>query len=243
MNLSDDENALLTCIRQARESRETTAPKAEELGVGIDGAYRVQAALGEGREVVGYKLGLINPEGRAQMGVDSPIYGRVFEDMILASPVWLSSFLQPQFEPELAVVLGEDLPPGISPGAAHAAIGGIYLAIDFLSNVWEGGAPVVADVVANNVAGGGFLLGERLLSEPLEGNLRLYHSGQLLTEGPVGNIGNIGERLVWLSQTVGGLEAGQVIFLGTPGAAQEATPGTIELHGPRGSVLVANLQD
>jgi len=56
-------------------------------------------------------------------------------------------------------------------------------------------------------------------------------------------MGNTGERLVWLSETVGGLKAGQVIFLGTPAAPQEATAGTIELHGPRGSVLVADLQD
>lgn len=243
MNLNQDENALLEHIREAREKGETTPPKAEELGVGIEGAYRVQAALGEGREVVGYKLGLIKPEGQAQMGVDSPIYGRIYEGMISESPVRLNSFLQPQFEPELAVVLGEDLPPGTSPGAAHVAIGGIYLGIDFLSNVWEDGTPVVADVVANNVAGGGFLLGERLLREPLEGNLRLYHNGDLLTEGPVGGIGNIGERLVWLSESVGGLEAGQAIFLGTPAAPQEAVAGTIELHGPRGSVLVADLQD
>jgi len=243
VNLNQDENALLEHIKEARKNSETTPPKAEELGVDIEGAYRVQAALGEGRELIGYKLGLIKPEGQAQMGVDSPIYGRVYEDMIFESPVPLSSLLQAQLEPELAVVLGESLPPGVSPGAVYAAIGGIYLAIDFLSNVWEDGAPVVADVISNNVAGGKFLLGERLLSEPLEGNLRLYHNGQLLTEGPVGGIGNVGERLVWLSETVGGLEAGQVIFLGTPAAPQEAVVGTIELHGPRGSVLVADLED
>ncbi len=243
MNLNQDENTLLEHIKEARKNRETTPPKAEELGVDIEGAYRVQAALGEGREVIGYKLGLIKPEGQTQMGVDSPIYGRVYEDMIFESPVPLSPLLQPQLEPELAVVLGEGLPSGSSPGAAHAAIGGIYLAIDFLSNVWEDGTPVVADVVANNVAGGGFLLGDRLLSEPLEGNLRLYHDGHLLTEGPVGGLGNVGERLVWLSETVGGLEAGQTVFLGTPAAAQEAAPGTIELHGPNGSVLVADLQE
>ncbi len=243
MDLNQDENALLEQIREARKNRVTTPPRAEEFRVDIEGAYRVQAALGEGREVIGYKLGLIKPEGQTQMGVDSPIYGRIYEGMILGSPVRLNSFLQPQLEPELAVVLGESLPPGVSPGAVHTAIGGIYLGIDFLSNVWEDGTPVVADVIANNVAGGKFLLGERLLSEPLEGNLRLYHNGQLLTEGPVGGIGNIGERLVWLAETVGGLEAGQVIFLGTPAAPQEAVVGTIELHGPRGSVLVADLED
>jgi 2-keto-4-pentenoate hydratase len=243
VDLNQDEKALLEQIREARKNRETKPPRAEELGVDIEGAYRVQAALGESREVIGYKLGLIKPEGQAQMGVDSPIYGRIYGGMVLESPVRLSPFLQPQLEPELVVVLGESLPPGASPGATQAAIGGVYLGIDFLSNVWEGGAPIVADVVANNVAGGGFLLGERLLNEPLEGNLRLYHNGQLLTEGQVGDIGNVGERLAWLSETIGGLGAGQVIFLGTPAAPQEAEPGTVELHGPHGSVLVASLQD
>ena len=241
MDLSDNENTLLNHIREARESHETTPPRAEELGVGIDGAYKVLAALGEGREVVGYKLGLISPAKQDQMGVDSPIYGRVYEDMLLQSPVRFSSILQPQLEAELAVVLGEDLPPEASPGAAHTAIGGIYLAIDFLSSVWEDYEFGAADMIADNASGGGFLLGERLLNEPLEGNLRLYHNGRLLTEGPVGDIGNIGERLIWLSRSVGGLKAGQAIFLGSPAAAREAATGTIELHGPRGSVLVAEI--
>ena len=243
MNLNRAEDTLLSHIREARENRETTAPKAEELGVDIEGAYKVQAAVGEGREVLGYKLGLIGPTKQAQMGVDSPIYGRVYEGMILQSPVSLSSMVQPRLEPELAVVLGEDLPPGASPGAVHTAIGGIFLAADFLSSVWEDYQFGAADVVADNASGGGFLLGERLLIEPLEGNLRLYRNGRLLTEGPVGDTGNIGERLAWLSKTVGGLEAGQTIFLGSPAAAVEAAPGTLELHGPRGSVVVADLQE
>jgi 2-keto-4-pentenoate hydratase len=243
VDLSDNENTLLTHIRDARERRETTPPRAEDLGVDVEGAYRVQAALGEGWEAIGYKLGLVGPAKQAQMGVNSPVYGQVYRDMILASPVRLGTFLQPRLEPELAVVLGEDLPPETSPGAAHLAIGGIYLAIDFLSSVWEDYEFGAADVVADNVSGGGFLLGERLLSEPLEGNLRLYHNGRLLAEGPVGDVGNTEERLLWLSKTVGGLQAGQTIFLGSPAVAQEATPGTVELHGPNGSALIADLQD
>ena len=243
MDLSEGENALLSHIREAREKRETMPPQAEALGVGVDGAYKVQAAMGEGREFIGYKLALIGPAKQTQMGVNSPIYGRVYKDMILESPVRLSSMIQPRLEPELAVVLGEDLPPDTSPGTVHLALGGIYLAVDFLSSVWEDYRFSAADVVADNASGGGFLLGERLLSEPLEGDLRLYHNGRLLTEGPIGDIGNIGERLAWLSETVGGLKAGQAIFLGSPAAAQEATVGTIELHGPKDSVLVAELQD
>jgi 2-keto-4-pentenoate hydratase len=243
VGLSDGENALLSHIREARKNREATAPKAKELSVGIEGAYKVQAAMGEGREVLGYKLGLIGPTKQARVGVDSPIYGRVYEDMILAPPVRLRSMVQPRLEPQLAVVLGEKLLPETSPGAAHRAIGGIFLVIDFLNSVWKDYEYGAADVIADNASGGGFLLGERLLIEPLEGNLRLYHNGQPLTEGPVGGSGNVVERSVWLSKIVGGLEAGQTIFLGSPAAAAEAKPGTIELRGPRGSVLVTELQD
>jgi len=242
VDLSEGENALLSHIREARENHETTTPRAEELRVEVEGAYRIQAAMGEGREVVGYKVGLIGPAKQAQMGVDSPIYGRVYDYMILESPVRLGSMIQPRIEPELAVVLGEDLPPDASPGAAHLATGGIYLAIDFLSSVWEDYKFSAADVVADNTSGGGFLLGERLLTEPLEGNLRMYHNGRLLTEGPIGDTGNMGERLAWLSKASGGLKAGQTIFMGSPATAEEAEPGTIELYGPHGSVLVAELQ-
>lgn len=243
MNLSEGENALLAHVREARERGETTTPRAEELGVGVEGAFKVQAAFGEDREVLGYKLGLIASAKQTQMGVDSPIYGRVYRGMLLSSPVSLDSMVQPRLEPELAAVLGEDLPPDASPGAAHSAIGGIFLAVDFLSSIYEDYEFGAADVIADNASGGGFLLGERLLIEPLEGNLRLYLNGQLLTEGPVGDTGNVGERLAWLSKAVGGLEAGQEIFLGSPAAAVEAAPGTLELHGPRGSVMVASLQE
>jgi hypothetical protein len=65
----------------------------------------------------------------------------------------------------------------------------------------------------------------------------------LLAEGPIGDTGNMGERLAWLSKASGGLKAGQTIFMGSPATAHEATPGIIELHGPRNSVLVAELHD
>lgn len=243
MGLSEAENALLSRVRKAREKGDTTTPTDEERGVDVEGAYRVQAVMGEGRRLLGYKLGLLAPAEQARMGVDSPIYGRVYEGMVLESPVRLGSMPQPRLEPELAVVLAGDLAPDASPGTARLAVGGAFLAIDFLSSVWEGYEFGVAGVIADNASGGGFLLGDRLLGEPLEGNLRLYHGGRLLTEGPVGDAGNAAEKLAWLAGAAGGLDAGQVVFLGSPAATQEATPGTVELYGPGGSVLVAELRE
>ena len=93
MNLNQAENSLLTRVREARTSRKTTMPQLEAVGVDLEGAYRIQAALGEHRELKGYKFGLISPAKQAQMGISAPIYGRVYAEMLLESPVHVSQFI------------------------------------------------------------------------------------------------------------------------------------------------------
>jgi 2-keto-4-pentenoate hydratase len=243
VNLNQAENNLLTQIKEARSRRKTLLSQVEPVGVDLVGAYRIQAALGEHRELKGYKFGLISPAKQAQMGINAPIYGRVYAEMLLESPVHLSRFIQPRIEPELAVVLRDDLPTQVLPGAAQLAVGGVFLGVDFLDSIWEGYRFSVDEVVADNASGGGFLLGKQQLREPLTGRLSLYLNGELLTEGPMEALGDIGERLSWLSEKVGGLKAGYVIFLGSPAAALPAQPGVLELHGPRESVLSAMVEE
>src|SRR5438874_9020954 len=243
MKLSHSEQRLLIYVQEARRGRQKILPKAEGLGVDLDGAYRIQALLGEKRELRGYKLGVTSPAKQAQMGIKSPTYGRVYAEMLLNSPVHLSQFIQPRLEPELAVVMRDDLPAHVSPEAARLAIGGIFLGVDFLDSIWEGYRFSIAEVVADNTSGGGFLLGKQQLREPLAGRLSLRLNGELLTEGPVEALGDIGERVSWLSQQVGGLKAGYVIFLGSPAAALPARPGRLELHGPQESVLSARVEE
>lgn len=234
-------NALMARVREARAIGRTV--EKDEAEVDLASAYGIQESLGEGRELKGYKLGLISPAKQEQMGLDAPIYGRVYAEMLLEGPVSLSQFIQPRMEPELAVVLGEDVPHTAEPQAAYLAVAGTFLAVDFLDSVWDGYSFGIADVVADNASGGGFLLGERLLEEPFSGNLSHYLDGEQIAEGPLAVLENPGERLVWLAGEVGGLVTGQVIFLGAPAAAQEARPGTLELRGPQGSVLVVRIEE
>ncbi len=248
MDLSREAAVLRETIHQARAERRTV--RSEDLNVYLGEAYLVQEELGEGRELKGYKLGLLSPNKQAQMGIDSPIYGRVYSDMLLESPVSLGRFIQPRLEPELAVVLDSDVVPRMSPEQARAAVGRVLLGVDFLDSVWEGYRFDISDVVADNASGGGFLLGEEPLSAPFDGLLQLYLDGELLTEGPVEALGDIGERLRWLAaeisrlfEEVEGLEAGQTIFLGSPAAALAARPGTLEVRGPDDSILVAELKE
>src|SRR5213082_1118689 len=124
MNLNQAENSLLTHVRKARTSRKTTTSQGEAVGVDLEGAYRIQAALGEHRELKGYKFGLISPAKQAQMGISAPIYGRVYSDMLLESPVHLSQFIQPRVEPELVVVLRDDIPAQASSETTRLAVAG-----------------------------------------------------------------------------------------------------------------------
>jgi 2-keto-4-pentenoate hydratase len=139
--------------------------------------------------------------------------------------------------------LHDDLPAQVLPEAARLAVGGIFLGVDFLDSIWEGYRFSIAEVVADNASGGGFLLGKQQLREPLIGQLSLYLNGELLTEGPVVALGDIGERLSWLAQQIGGLRAGYIIFLGSPAAALPAKPGMLELHGPEKSRLSAIVEE
>ena len=243
MYLNQAENSLLTRVQEARTSRKTVTSQAEAVGVDLESAYRLQAALGEHRKPRGYKFGLISPAKQAQMGISAPIYGHIYPEMLLESPVRLSRFIQPRIEPELAVVLHDDLPAQSSPEAARSAVGSTFLGVDFLDSIWEGYRFSIAEVVADNASGGGFLLGKQPLDWPLEGRLSLSLNGELLTEGPVEALGDIGERLSWLSKQLGGLKAGYVIFLGSPAAAVPERPGRLDLYGPQQSVLTALVEE
>jgi 2-keto-4-pentenoate hydratase len=243
MKLNQDEYSLHARVQEARTSRKTVTSQAGAVGVDLEGAYRIQAALGEKRELKGYKFGLISPAKQVQMGINAPIYGHIYSDMLLESPIQLSRFIQPRIEPELAVMLRDDLPAQTSPEDARSAAGSTFLGVDFLDSIWEGYRFNIAEVVADNASGGGFLLGKQQLRGSLSGELGLYLNGELLTEGPVEVLGDIGERLSWLSEQVGGLKAGYVIFLGSPAAALPAWPGRLELRGPQESLLVALIEE
>jgi len=61
MELSADALALLEDVRGARASRRTIVSRGGACGVDLAAAYAIQATLGEGVPVKGYKLGLLSP--------------------------------------------------------------------------------------------------------------------------------------------------------------------------------------
>lgn len=236
---TDAERALAQSIASARGHRRAIAAGPTPS---LESAYRVQRLLRDGRERRGYKIGMVSPAERAQFQMSEPVYAPVYASMLLSDRVSLSQFIQPRLEPELAVVLSADVPVSAPPGEAALAIDGAFLAVDILDTVWSGYRLEPTDAVADGVNGGAFLLGDQLLPLGPDGELALHVDGERLTGRPVTTLGDPVLRCGWLADSVGGLQAGEIVFLGSPAASVAARPGVLEVHGPRGAYLAATLQ-
>lgn len=232
------EDALLAEVKSARSGRKLVPTRGEERGVELEAAYRIQERLANGQQVKGYKLGLLSPAKQSQMGIDHPTYGRIYPHMLKEGSISLADFMQPRVEPEVAVLLAKGIAADDTPGKIAAAIGGYFLGLDVLDTVWQGYKFSAAEVVADNTSGGGFVLGTRLHSVPPTGALRLFINGRLAAEGQVQVLGNPVDRLAFLAKQVGGLDAGQVVFLGSPAAATPAQKGLVEVVSDDDTLMV-----
>jgi 2-keto-4-pentenoate hydratase len=232
--------ALRDRVAAARDEGRTIPGRQVELG--LDEAYAIQGARAAGRELKGYKLGLVSPAKQAQMGLDEPFHGGVFADMVHSGTVDLAAFIQPKVEPEVALVLGADVPAGADAATAQAAVRHAVLALDVLDSVWDGYRFSAAEVLADGLSAGGEVLGAEPLPWPVEGELELVLDGEVVSSGPVADLGDLPARVAWLAGAVGGLRAGQFVLMGSPGAAFTARPGALEVRGPAGRTLAVTLR-
>ena len=233
------EQILVDAIASARAERRTIPATTPAPSLGL--AYRVQAMLHGDRTRRGWKVGHgESREARSvrdeRAGLRADLREHAPRRQRVARPVHPTSV-----EPELAVVLADDIPAGANAGEAARAVPGVFLGLDILDTVWSDYRLEPAHAVADGVNGGGFLLADWLLPTDDDGYLSLYLDGERVTEGPVAALGDPVERCTWLAGRVGGLKAGEIVFLGSPAANVPARPGVLEVHGPGGAVMFGNL--
>jgi 2-keto-4-pentenoate hydratase len=223
--------------RRLRDAYTTSAvpPLRDGLDpVDVESAYAVQTINtrlweAQGRRIVGRKAGLTAKAVQAQLGVDQPDFGVLFDDMAVADGGMLdpARAIQPKAEAEIAFILGKDLPdPETTPEMVADAVATVHAAIEIVDSRIADWKISFADTVADNGSSAFFVLARE--GKPLAG-LDLFTCGMVMEiNGAIVSLGAgaaaLGHPLnaaAWLARTLAGrgepLKAGDILLAGALG--------------------------
>jgi hypothetical protein len=152
---------------------------------------------------------------------------RIDRQAYLQSPAALPAGGRRYLRPQLAVVLGDDVPPGAGPGAVELSIAGVCLALEILD---EHHALV------------GTVLDDRLLDPESDGPLSLYGDGVVCVTEPAG-ASERARQVGALAKTVAGLAAGELVFTVADRADDPvpAAAGAWQICAPAAAVMFARI--
>ncbi|WP_068249380.1 2-keto-4-pentenoate hydratase [Janibacter corallicola] len=240
-----DETRAVSDLLEAYRTRTPIPPLTETHGpVPMEQAYEIQLSqvrswVGDGRTVIGHKVGLTSVAMQRQLGVDRPDFGHLMDDFahLEHQPIPLESYLQPRIEPEIAFVLGKPLQgPGVTVAQAIDAVDYVLPALEIVDSRIADWKITIGDTIADNASSGGFVLGST--PTPLDAlDLRLLgcvlsRNSQIVGTGAGGAVlGSPLTSLVWLANTVGvlgtRLEAGHVVLPGSVTSMVPVAPGDV----------------
>lgn len=224
---SIDVDALAQRIWQARqEGLIHPAPSVTGTPLDLAMAYQVQQAvtarrLAAGEHVVGWKLGYTSQVMREQMGIDEPNFGPLTDVMALKSGAVAPAFLrQPRVEPEVALVLGKDIPPGTPAGQVIEHVAVARAALEVVDSSWTDYRFDLGDNTADSSSAGAFVLGGDLpLADPAAISVQLevtghqpeFGTGDAAMGNPVTALGWLVAQLTTRGET---LRSGTVVLTG-----------------------------
>jgi 2-keto-4-pentenoate hydratase len=206
-------------------------------------AYAIQAEVGRFREqrgerIIGYKVGCTSKLIQEQLGVQEPIFGRIFDTGCYRSGACLShaGFANLAVEGELAVRVGNDLyGPAVSEQACREAIEAVFPVIELHHYVVPEAWPPGQWLIASGGMHAGFVFDEG--GPGCSGLAKFAHDLSIQINGAmVGAVGDPDslispiESLRWLTGRLAqsGLQLwkGQVILTGSAMKLYTVTPGS-----------------
>lgn len=169
---------LVTGEVEKKEVKKITAQLKPDLTV--EEGYVIQEEIvrqkvEEGHKIVGPKMGLTSQAKMQQMGVENPIYGHVFDYMLIdnGGKLSLQDVIHPKVEAEIAFVIGEDIEgPGITGSQVLAHTEAVLPALEIIDSRYENFNFTLPDVVADNASTSRVVFGTQL-TNPNEVDLDL----------------------------------------------------------------------
>lgn len=151
--------------KERKEVKKITMDRHPGLSVGE--AYQLQNTLvnmklKEGHRIVGPKMGLTSDAKLKQMNVEDPIYGYMFDYMVLSDgeELRMDELIHPKAEPEIAFILKHDLEgPGITGAQVLEATSYVFPAIEIIDSRYENFNFTLPDVIADNTSASRVIFG------------------------------------------------------------------------------------
>lgn len=231
-------------LERASESRIPCAPIVDLIGpsdIGV--AYEVQKRITErrvadGARLIGRKIGLTSAAVQAQVGVDRPDFGGLFDDMRYGdgAEIPFARLLQPKAEAEVAFLLAHDIVDASDPSIVRHAVALAFPALEIVDSRIADWTIGITDTVADNASSGVFVIGSagtRLDAvEPADVVMTMRRNGEPVSQGTGRDcLGDPLHALAWLAGTAielgAPLRAGDIVLSGALGPMVAVSPGDI----------------
>ena len=201
--MSIDARALAGVLAEATRTGEAVPQLSISTPLTVDDAYAVQQAgialLAErGDEQVGVKLGLTSKAKAAQMGVADVIIGVLTASMQIADggTIDISHGVHPRVEPEVAFLIGDDVPADASDADVLTAVTHVAPALEIIDSRYKDFRFTLEDVVADNTSASGFVVGPWVPVDPLHGRSAIADVPvRLIVDGEEAAVGSTADIL------------------------------------------------
>lgn len=157
-------------IQAEVERKEVTRITSKYPDLSVETAYEiqeqlVQIKLEEGHRIVGPKMGLTSQAKMKQMNVNEPIYGYIFDYMVVnGAEIYLKDLIHPKAEAEIAFVLGNDIQgPGVTGAQVLASTAYVLPAVEIIDSRYENFKFTLPDVVADNTSSSRVVFGNSIM--------------------------------------------------------------------------------
>jgi 2-keto-4-pentenoate hydratase len=202
--------------------------------------------LGDGRRIVGRKIGLTSKAVQQQLGVGEPDYGMLWGDTAYreGEAISLKRYMQPRIEAEIAFVMDRAVPSADATlDEVTSAIGYALPSVELVDSAIADWKITLADTIADNASAGGFVLGN---TRRKIGEVDLRLGGMLLTKNSeavslgigAACLGNPLNAALWLARKMAAvgrpLQAGDIVLSGALGPMIPVVAGdriTVEIQG------------
>ncbi|API92021.1 2-keto-4-pentenoate hydratase [Virgibacillus pantothenticus] len=226
--------------KEKREITKITADIYPELT--IEEGYLVQEEwikrkVKEGAKIIGPKMGITSEAKMKQMNVTDPIYGYVFDDMVIEAgqSISLSDYIHPKIEPEIGFILERDLEgPGVTTLDVLLSTAFVFPALEIIDSRYEKFNFTLPDVIADNTSAAGVVFGT-CLRKPVEleldvigvtlsinGKIKSFGAGAAVLGHPANSVARLANMLAKKGEKV---RANQPILTGGMTAAVPLSPG------------------